>query len=193
MWLNPFPVIWRSEPVRIELPADTRAALDQVRERLPGWSLGVWFREGAIGRVTESRIRLKRYRPYRRNDFAPLLDAEVRDMDGSPALVGAFRASWPTRIFLSLWFGVAALFIPLFLFAAVLSFTTGADREVFTAGSRGVELVVNDVSRVVFMVGPLLLFLIGRGILAISERHWDADKRYLEEFVAGSFSRTEPT
>ena len=39
MWLNPFPIIWRSEPVRIELPPDSAAALDRVRERLPGWSL----------------------------------------------------------------------------------------------------------------------------------------------------------
>jgi hypothetical protein len=189
MWLNPFPVIWRSEPVRIELPPDSAAALESVRERLPAWSLRMWFRDGAIGRVSESRIQLKRYRPLRRNDFAPLLDAEVRDADGTRALVGAYRASWPTRIFLSLWFGVAILFIPLFLIFAIMSYAaTGPTTEVLRTGSRGIEVFANDVSRVVFMVGPLLLFLIGRGILAVSERHWDADKRYLEEFVRESWT-----
>ena len=170
MWLNPFPIIWRSEPVRIELPPDTAAALGAVRARLPGWSIGMWFKEGAIGRVTESRVRLKRYRPLRRNDFAPLLDATISDADGTRALVGMFRASWPTRIFLSAWFGIAILFIPLFIIIGATRFTA------------------NDASKVIFMIGPLLIFLIGRGTLTYSQNHWNADKHYLEQFITESWA-----
>jgi hypothetical protein len=84
---------------------------------------------------------------------------------------------------------VAILFIPLFLIFAIMSYAaTGPTTQVHRTGSRGIEVFANDVSRVVFMVGPLLLFLIGRGILEISERHWDADKQYLEQFVRESWA-----
>ena len=170
MWLNPFPIIWRSEPVRIPMPADPAATLEAIRARLPGWSLRMWFRDGCIGSVTSDRVRLKRYRPLSRNDFAPLLDATISEEDGSRALVGVLRASWPIRIFLTAWFGIAIAFIPTFLIAGVSS------------------THVNGLSRIAFMLGPIALFLFARAILAYSQNHWTADARYLANFVAESWS-----
>jgi hypothetical protein len=36
------------------------------------------------------------------------------------------------------------------------------------------------------MIGPSVMFLLGRGTLAFSQRRWNADKAWLERFIAES-------
>ena len=167
MTLNPFPVIWVSEPARIPLPGDGAAALARLRERLPRFSPRVWIHGGCLGRVTGERVRLQRYRAMRRNDFAPVLDARVVREGRGAALVGEFRAGRATRWFMSLWFGLLIAFIPLFFVAGAVGMW-GRDRT----------------GAIVFMTGPSLMFLLGRGTLAFSQRRWNGDKAFIERFVA---------
>jgi hypothetical protein len=119
-------------------------------------------------------VRLQHYRPLRRNDFSPVLDATLVAQGGPPVLEGVYRASWTTRIFLTLWFGIAIALIPTFFLAGALSLWP---RDRATA--------------VVFMLAPTAFFLIGRTGLAINRRHWEADKAWLQRFVADSKQAAE--
>ena len=169
MRLNPFPIIWVSEPARIELRVNGAEALANLRAQVGRWWPRHWFKDGCTGIISGSRVRLQRYTALHRNDFSPVLDATLDAQGGPPALRGEWRASWSTRIFLSFWFGMVLAFIPLFFIVGALGMwqrdRTGA---------------------VMFMVGPSVMFLLGRGTLAFSQRRWNADKAWLERFIAES-------
>jgi len=167
MRLNPFPVIWVSEPARIDLPVDSVQAIANLRSEVRRWWPRHWFKDGCTGIISDSRVRLQRYTALRRNDFSPVLDATLEAQGGPPALRGEWRASWSTRIFLSFWFGMVIAFIPLFFIIGALGMWP-RDR----AGA------------LAFMLGPSVMFFIGRGTLAFNQRRWNADKAWLERFIA---------
>ena len=172
MWINPFPIIWRSEPVRLELPADGRPALDRVRDRLHGWSPRTWFKDGCRGSVTDTRLRVKRYRlHHRRSNTGPVLDAGITMSGRTALIVGVYRTAWVERVFLTLWFTLVILAIPAGLVAA-WSFAPKSDW----------------IGALEFGLGPTALLLSGRAIFAVNQRHWDADKDYVTRFLAESLA-----
>jgi hypothetical protein len=168
MRLNPFPIIWMSEPARIDLPVDSALAIANLRSHVWRWWPGHWFKDSCTGIISGSRVRLQRYTVLRRNDFSPVLDATLDAQGGPPALRGVWRASWSTRIFLSFWFGMVIAFIPLFF------------RVAFALWPR------DRAGAILSIIGPALLFLFGSATLSFRQRHWNADKAWLERFIAES-------
>jgi hypothetical protein len=74
-------------------------------------------RQSAAGTVTERRVALRRIIPLVGNSFSPYFVGHFETRRSAVILTGAFRMSWVTRIFMTLWFGfvlfwtVVALFI----------------------------------------------------------------------------------
>ena len=165
MWLNPFPVIWWSERAYIELPGDGLHTLDRLRMRLLGWHPRTWMEEGCRGRIKRDRVKLQRYRPLRRRGSEIVLDARVSEMGGKSVVVGEYRNSWLARFFDTLWFGMAIVFIPLFLYGAAKTWEQ------------------DQWSAVVIGMVPPALFMFGRGIQALGASHREDDKQYIEQFI----------
>jgi len=170
MWLNPFPDIWREDPARIPVPGDARAALARVSARTPRWTLLAWWRETCVGRVDGDRVRLRRYRPYRRSGSNIVLDAELhRDVPVSE-LIGVYREHRAGRAFSTFWFAFVLLMIPLSSAAAIASWSD------------------DPMNAIPLLVVPVILFLAGRAILAWQSRRWDEDKMFIERFLADCFA-----
>lgn len=170
MWLNPFPIIWRSEPARIELPASGAAALASARERLHGTSWRSWFSEGVRGSIGDDSVRVRRYRPFsRRDNWGPVLEARLLYDGRTARLVGIYRSAWFVRVFHTFWFGLMLLLIPLFLVAAWFNSREGKLLDAAIAA-----------------LAPATLFFIGRIGLAHKPRQWEADKDYLVRLFTGS-------
>ena len=150
MWINPFPVIWRAEPVRLDFHGDVGVQFERVRERLRGWRISDWFREGCRGRVGVDRLRLERYRPWRRRHHSPVLDISPAMDERGPCLVGVYRNAWQVRVFLSIWFAFVIAIIPL-LFGAAVTSMWARDRT----------------GAVMLMILPTAMFLFGRVILTV--------------------------
>ena len=165
MWINPFPVTWWSERAYIELPGDGLHTLDRLRMRMTGWSPSTWTKDGCFGRIKRDRIRIQRYRAYRRYGSEILLAANYKEMGGKPVIVGEFRTSWFARLVETLWFIVVIAFIPLCFVGAAMTWQT------------------DHWNAVILAILPPALFTFGRGIQALGASHREEDKAYIERFI----------
>lgn len=98
-WLFP------SQPLTIELRGDIPSAVAALRQQIARPGIRTLCREGVVGRVDESGIRVRYQRPWHRNDFAPEFVGAFKTNEGRSALVGEFRAGRRTRVFLGFWIG----------------------------------------------------------------------------------------
>ncbi len=99
--------IFPSAPVAIPLrrpPALVRSTLEEAVVS------SIWvqlFKDRLVGSVTEDEIRIRRVRPWRRNDFAPQFVGAISP-DGS-RLEGRFAVPMFPLVFISLWVGFVLL------------------------------------------------------------------------------------
>jgi len=68
------------------------------------------LRQAAVGKVSESRVSLRRDIPFIHNSFKPFFVGEFRHVNGAVVLCGKFTMHWTVKAFLSVWFGFLLCF-----------------------------------------------------------------------------------
>src|SRR5277367_6328697 len=69
----------------------------------------------AVGKVSADIVRLQRVSPMIRNSFKPFFVGHFESRDGVTLLIGQFGMSMFTKVFMTFWLGMVALFAVGFL------------------------------------------------------------------------------
>ena len=105
MWETIYPEV----AAHFESQYDLETSIRRLSERSQPSVWRTMFREAAVGRVSSLEVRLRRYNPWFRNDFAPCFVGAFDTSARRPVLRGYFRARAWTRAFLTFWFGFCLL------------------------------------------------------------------------------------
>ena len=170
MWLNPYPIIWRTSAANIPVPGDPAAALTRLRARVVRWAVLMPFSDAFAGSVGERRIRVWRYRRRQYGTADVVLDARLELVGSRAQLVGEYRTSHLVRVFNSIWFGMVLASIPLCWISALF------------------EWPDSHLNAVLLTIGPPAMLLLGRAMLAWNDRTWADDSVMLKHFVIASLA-----
>jgi multisubunit Na+/H+ antiporter MnhG subunit len=135
-------------------PAEFRSAygIEESVERLQAATKRSAFsaigEAAAVGKVSPDGVRLQRVTPMVRNSFKPFFVGRFESRDGVTLLTGQFGMSLFTKIFMTFWLGMVALFGVGFLVAS-LSATASYPRQI--------------------VIGPFLMLIAGLGLVALGK------------------------
>jgi len=150
----------REVAVEFDSRYDLSTSVRRLAERTQPSVLRTLFREAAVGRVEAGEVRLRRYNPWLRNDFAPCFVGAFDRSAGRVVLRGSFRARRATRVLFAFWLGFGALWT----LAATLA-------------------ALRDPTRWPLPLAGLLLLLFGVGLLVLGRAIGGADVDWLTRLV----------
>jgi hypothetical protein len=102
----------------------------------------------AVGKVAPDIVRLQRVTPMVRNSFKPFFVGRFESQDGVTRLIGRFGMSMFTKIFMTFWLGMVALFAVGF-WVGSLNATASYPRQI--------------------VIGPFLMLIAGLGLVALGK------------------------
>ena len=105
--------------VSFSSPYSLPQAVERLGAAVKPTALHTPFREAVVGRVSDTRVRLRRHRPLVRNGFAPIFTGAFATRDGVTRLEGRFGLHPMVRIYLSLWYGILAVMVGVYTTAAL--------------------------------------------------------------------------
>jgi len=146
--------------VQFDSRYDLQTSIRRLSERSRPSVLRTPFREAAVGRVGAGEVRLRRYNPWFRNDFAPCFVGAFDTSGGRTVLRGCFRARAWTRAFLAFWSGFCILW--------TLAATAAA---------------IGDSSRWALPLAGLLMLLFGLGLVLCGRTVGRTDVDWLTHVV----------
>lgn len=94
-------------------------AVERLRAAVKPTALHTPFREAVVGRVSDTYVRLRRYRPLMRNGFAPVFSGAFETRDGRTRLEGRFGLHPMMRVWVTLWYGLLAVMLAVYTTAAL--------------------------------------------------------------------------
>jgi len=100
--------IFPSEPVSLPVSRAPALVVQSLEEQIVAWPWERMFRDRMIGRVSEDLIRIRRLRPFWRNDFAPQFVGAITS-DGT-RLDGRYQIRRLPRVFVCIWVGFVLIF-----------------------------------------------------------------------------------
>jgi hypothetical protein len=109
------PIRWLANFVYGSTPAEFKSSfpLDESVSRLKTACKSSVFKafgsQEAVGKVSESSVRLQRVIPFVGNSFKPFFFGSFHQVDGRVILSGHFAMHWLVKAFFSLWFGFILL------------------------------------------------------------------------------------
>jgi len=115
--LNQFPALFPRTELHVALLVETEEFLRNLRGEVSPADHADGRGDRLVGAVAADAIRIRRVRPYVRNDFAPQFSGRLTG-DGR-YVHGRFRAALWVRRFLTLWLVAAAGFVILAVVPAV--------------------------------------------------------------------------
>jgi hypothetical protein len=107
-----------SEPVAFVSAYGLAESVARLKAATRPWSLFRVAEQAAVGRVSETRVSLRRVVPMFGNGFKPVFTGRFSQVNGQLVLTGRFGLSWFVKLFMAYWFGFCALFLLLSLLAA---------------------------------------------------------------------------
>jgi len=111
--------IWGgSEPVEFISAYGLAESVARLKAATKSWSLFRVAEQAAVGRVSETRVSLRRVVPMFANSFKPVFTGRFGQAHGQVVLTGRFGLSWFVKLFMAYWFGFCALFVLVSLPAA---------------------------------------------------------------------------
>ena len=115
-----FKDIWvGSEPVEFISLYSLSESLTRLKAATKSWSLFNVSEQAAVGRVSETRVSLRRVIPMMGNSFKPMFVGRFGQANGKVVLTGRFTLGWGVKLFMGYWFGFCAIFVALSLLAAL--------------------------------------------------------------------------
>lgn len=145
---------WLGRLLYESIPAEFRSAygIEESVERLQAATKRSAFsalgETTAVGKVSPDEVRLQRVTPMVRNSFKPFFVGRFERRDGITLLTGRFGMSPFTKIFMTFWLGMVALFGVGFLVGS-LSATASYPRQI--------------------VIGPFLMLVAGLGLVALGK------------------------
>ena len=110
-----------SEPIEFASSYDLAESVVRLKAATRRWSFFNLSDEVAVGRVSESRVSLKRVIPMVGNSFKPVFVGRFEQDQGKVVLAGRFTLSLFVKIFMAYWVGFCALFVVISLAAGAHS------------------------------------------------------------------------
>jgi len=107
-----------SEPVEFVSAYDLAESVTRLKAATKQWSLFNVSEQAAVGRVSETRVSLRRVIPMIGNSFKPVFTGRFGQAHGQVVLTGRFGLGWFVKLFMTYWFGFCVLFVVLSLPAA---------------------------------------------------------------------------
>ncbi|MDE3073159.1 MAG: hypothetical protein KGJ63_10535 [Pseudomonadota bacterium] len=104
-----------SEPVEFISAYGLAESVARLKAATKRWSLFNVSGEAAVGRVSETRVSLRRVIPMIGNSFKPVFTGRFGHAHGQVVLTGRFGLGWSVKLFMAYWFGFCVLFVVLSL------------------------------------------------------------------------------
>lgn len=98
-------LLYESTPAEFVSDFSLLESVSRLSENVKRHIILTLFKESAVGRVSVSRVRLERAKPFVGNGYKPNFYGEFRERNGFVVLTGAFMLPLFTRVFMSIWFG----------------------------------------------------------------------------------------
>jgi hypothetical protein len=141
-------LLYESEPAEFRSAYSVAESVERLQAATKRSAFSAIGEAAAVGKVSQDRVRLQRVTPMVRNSFKPFFVGRFESRDGVTLLVGRFGMSSFTRIFMTFWLGMVALFAVGFL-AGSLNATVSYPRQT--------------------VIVPFLMLIAGLGLVALGK------------------------
>ena len=141
-------LLYESTPAEFRSTYSVAESVERLRAATKRSSFAAIGEAAAVGKVSQDSVRLQRVMPMIHNSFKPFFEGRFESRDGVTLLTGRFGMSLFTRIFMTFWLGMVALFGVGFLVGS-LSATASYPRQI--------------------VIGPFLMLIAGLGLVALGK------------------------
>ena len=141
-------LLYESTPAEFRSAYSVAESVERLRAATKRSTFAAIGEAAAVGKVSPDGVRLQRVPPMVRNSFKPFFVGRFESRDGVTLLTGRFGMSLFTKIFMTLWLAMVALFGVGFLVGS-LSATARYPRPV--------------------VMGPFLMLIAGLGLVALGK------------------------
>src|ERR1700728_1029284 len=141
-------LLYESTPAEFRSAYSVAESVERLQAATKRSAFSVIGEAAAVGKVSQDGVRLQRVTPMVRNSFKPFFVGRFESRDGVTLLTGRFGMSLFTKIFMTFWLAMVALFGVGFL-AGSLSAAASYPRQI--------------------VIGPFLMFFAGLGLVAVGK------------------------
>jgi hypothetical protein len=141
-------LLYESTPVEFRSAYSVAESVERLRAATKRSAFAAIGEAAAVGKVSQDGVRLQRVTPMVRNSFKPFFVGRFESRDGVTLLTGRFGMSLFTKIFMTFWLAMVALFGVGFLVGS-LSATASYPRQI--------------------VIGPFLMLIAGLGLVALGK------------------------
>jgi hypothetical protein len=178
------------ESLYLNEPAEFRSdfALDESIKRLHQvirpTIFHTLFKQSAVGRVSETEVRVKRHIPLFSNSFKPIYVGTFEATPAAVVLKGTFTTFMFSKLFMTVWFGFVALWTTVtFVFALAVLAIELLYPSAFDSNPQILWVVV-------FPLFGLGLFAFGYCILRFARWLSRGDIDFLSERISGALAKS---
>jgi len=172
-----FSFLYGDIPAQFQSDFPLRESVQRLRDRTRRSVFSSLFRQGAVGPITESRVRLQRHVPWFGNSFKPIFVGRFYHSQGRVVLEGRFTMFLFSKVFMTVWLAFALVWTIL----AALAALKGAGQN--PAGSQ------HDLVGLLIPLGGVLFFLAGIGFVRGCWWLSRNDMAFLESVIRGALHR----
>jgi len=141
-------LLYESTPAEFRSAYSVAESVERLRAATKRSAFAAIGEAAAVGKVSQDGVRLQRVTPMVRNSFKPFFVGRFESRDGVTLLTGRFGMSLFTKIFMTFWLAMVALFGVGFLVGS-LSATASYPRQI--------------------VIGPFLMLIAGLGLVALGK------------------------
>ena len=141
-------LLYESTPAEFRSAYSVAESVERLRAATKRSAFAAIGEAAAVGKVSQDGVRLQRVTPMVRNSFKPFFVGRFESRDGLTLLTGRFGMSLFTKIFMTFWLAMVALFGVGFLVGS-LSATASYPRQI--------------------VIGPFLMLIAGLGLVALGK------------------------
>src|SRR5580704_9080581 len=103
-------LLYESEPAEFRSAYSVAESVERLQAATKRSAFSVIGEAAAVGKVSQDGVRLQRVTPMVRNSFKPFFVGRFESRDGATLLTGRFGMSLFTKILMTFWLGMVALF-----------------------------------------------------------------------------------
>ena len=141
-------LLYESTPAEFRSAYSVAESVERLRAATKRSAFAAIGEAAAVGKVSQDGVRLQRVTPMVRNSFKPFFVGRFESRDGVTLLTGRFGMSLFTKIFMTFWLAMVALFGVGFLVGS-LGATASYPRQI--------------------VIGPFLMLIAGLGLVALGK------------------------
>src|ERR1700722_576908 len=141
-------LLYESTPAEFRSAYSVAESVERLRAATKRSAFAAIGEAAAVGKVSQDGVRLQRVTPMVRNSFKPFFEGRFERRDGVTLLIGRFGMSLFTKILMTFWLAMVALFGVGFLVGS-LSATASYPRQI--------------------VIGPFLMLIAGLGLVALGK------------------------